>query len=72
MIGWAMAVLVEMVILPLASVEVMGRGVATGVVGRVVAGVGDGVMTMLLDAGAGGIATTGTIALAGCWTAGAL
>ena len=71
MIGWAMAVLVDMVILPLESVEVTGTGIATGLVGRIVGGAGEGVMMVLLDAGAGGFELTGTILLAGSWTAGA-
>ena len=71
MIGWAMAVLVDMVILPFESVEVTGTGIATGVVGRTVAGAGEGVMMVLLDAGAGGFESTGTILLAGSWTSGA-
>ena len=43
-----------MVMLPLESVEVTGTGIATGAIGRVETGVGERVMTMLLDAGAGG------------------
>ena len=57
--GWATAVLVEMVMRPFGSVEVTGTGIATGAVGTVVAGPGEGVMTMLVDAGAGGGATGG-------------
>ena len=53
MVGKATAVLVEMVMLPFESVEVVGTRTATGVVGKVVAGGGEGVMMMLLDAGAG-------------------
>ena len=71
MMGWAMAVLVEMVTLPFESVEVTGTGTATGVVGKLAIGAGEGVMTMLLDAGAGEFETTGSMALAGCWTIGA-
>lgn len=53
MVGKATAVLVEMVMLPFESVEVVSTRTATGVVGKVVAGGGEGVMMMLLDAGAG-------------------
>lgn len=53
MTGWAMAVLVETVMLPFESVEVTGTKTATGVVGKVVLRDAEGVMTMLLDAGAG-------------------
>lgn len=67
-----MAVLVEMVMLPFESVKVMGTGIATGVVAKVLARAGEGVMTMLLDAIAGGVEATGTIWLAGCWISGAL
>ena len=56
MVGKATAVLVEMVMLPFESVEVMGTRTATGVVGRVVIGDGERVITMLFDAGAGGFA----------------
>lgn len=61
MTGWATAVLVEMVMLPLES-EVTGTRIATGLVGSVVVGVGKGAMSMFLDAGAG---TTGSKSLAG-------
>lgn len=71
MIGWATAVLVEMVMLPFESVEVTGTGTATGVVGKVATGAGEGVMMMLLDTGAGGFEATGSTLLAGCWTTGA-
>lgn len=67
MMGWAMAVLVEMVTLPFESVEVTGTGTATGVVGRLVIGAGKGVMTMLSDAGAGEFETTGDMAAAWGW-----
>ena len=53
MVGKATAVLVEMVMLPFESVEVVSTRTATGVVGKVVAGGGEGVMMMLLDVGAG-------------------
>lgn len=69
--GWAMAVLVEMVMLPFESVKVMGTGMATGVVGRFVASAGGVVMTMLLDAGLGEVETLGAISLAGGWIRGA-
>ena len=69
--GWATAVLVEMATLPFESVEVTGTGTATGVVGRVVAGVGEGVMMMLLDAGAGRVESTRSSSLAGGRIAGA-
>lgn len=68
--GWTMAVLVEIVMLPLESVEVTGTGIATGVVGRVVTAAGEGAMTMLLDTAAKGI-TAGTM-LDGCWRTEAL
>ena len=51
--------------LPLESVEVTGTGIATGAVGRVESRVGEGVMTMVLDAGAGGFATIGRLVAAG-------
>ena len=69
--GWAMTVLMEPVMLPFESVEVKGTGIATGVVGKVVARAGEGVMTMLLDAGAGGFEMAGSRSLALCWIAGA-
>ena len=56
MMGWAMAVLVEMAMLPFEPVEVMITGTATGVVGSIGTGIGGGVMTTVLDAGAGGTA----------------
>ena len=65
MTGWATAVLVEIVMLPFESVEVTGTRIATGVVGSVVVGVGKGVMSMFLDAGAGRDGTTGSRSLAG-------
>ena len=40
MIGWAIAVLVEIVMLPCESVEVTGTGIATGVVGGFDTGTG--------------------------------
>lgn len=52
--------LVEMVTLPFESVKVTGTGTATGVFGMVGAGAGEGVITMLLDTGAGGVETTGS------------
>ncbi len=61
MIGWATAVLVEMVTLPFESVKVTGTGTATGVFGMVGAGAGEGVITMLLDTGAGGLEMTGSM-----------
>ena len=50
-----------MVILPSKSVEVTGTGIATGVVGKVVAKAGEGVMTKVLDAGSsiGGVREAG-------------
>ena len=51
--GWAMAVLVDVVMLPFESVEVTGTRTATGVVGRVVTGAGKGVMTRLSSAESG-------------------
>ena len=71
MTAWATAVLVEIVVLPFESVEVMGTRIATGVVGKAVVGAGEGVMTMLVDKGAGGFETTGGTPLAGSWTSGA-
>lgn len=53
MMGWAMAVLVDVVMLPFESVEVTGTRTATGVVGRVVTGAGEGVMTRLSSAESG-------------------
>lgn len=60
--GCTMAVPVSMVILPSESVEVMGTGIATGVVGKVVAKAGEGVMMKVLDAGSsrGGVREAGT------------
>ena len=60
--GWTIAVLVEMVMLPFESVEVTGTGIATGLVGKVDAKAGAGVMTKVLDAGssAGGVREAGT------------
>ena len=58
--GKATAVLVEMVMLSLKSVEVMGIRTATGVVGKVVVGDGEGVMMMLLDAGVGEFEVSGS------------
>ena len=63
--GWAVAVLVEIVMAPFASVDVMGTGTATGVVGKAIVGAGEGVMTMLVDRGAGGFETAGGMPLAG-------
>lgn len=59
--GWAMTVLVEMVMLPFESVEVTGIGIATGVVGKVFAEAAEGVMTEVLDAGSsiGGVREAG-------------
>ena len=71
MTGWTMAVLVETVMAPFESVEVTGTRTATGVVGKAVIGVGEGVMTMLVDRGAGE-SRTGGMPLAGSWTSGAL
>ena len=66
--GCATAVLVEIVMPPFESVEVTGTRTATGVVGKAVVGVGERVMTMLVDGGAGGFASTGRMPLAGSWT----
>ena len=62
MTGWATAVLVEIVMLPFESVEVTGNRIATGLVGSAIVGVGNGVISMFLDAGAG---TTGSKSPAG-------
>lgn len=67
-----MAVLVEVVMLPLGSVNVMGIITATGVVGTAVTGPGEGVITMLSDTGAGGFETGESILLAGTRASGAL
>lgn len=69
--GWTMAVLVEVVMPPFASVDVMGTSIFTGVVGKAVVGTGEGVMTMLVDGGAGGFEMTGGMSLAASWTTGA-
>lgn len=53
--GWAMAVLVDVVMLPCESVEVTGTRTATGVVGRVLTGAGEGVMTRLSSAESGAL-----------------
>ena len=66
MMGWATAVLVDVVVLPLESVEVMETMTATGVLGRATTGAGEGVMTMPLDVVAGVLETTGSVSLAGC------
>ena len=63
--------LVEIVVPPFESVEVTGTRTATGVVGKAVVGVGEGVMPMLVDRGAGRVETTGGMPLAGSWTLGA-
>ena len=70
MTGWTMAVLVEVEMLPFASVEVMGTRIVTGVVGKAVVGTGEGLMRMLVDGGAGGFETMGGMPLAGSWTFG--
>lgn len=70
MVGTAMAVLVEMVMPPFEPVEVMGTRTATGVVGKVVSGDGEGVMMMLLAAGAGGPEISGSNSFADSRTAG--
>lgn len=54
------------VMLPFESVEVTGSCTATGVVGSVVVGTGEGVMTMLSDGAISGLDTTGYILVAGC------
>ena len=56
---------------PFESVEVKGTRTATGVVGKAVVGAGEGVMTMLVDGGAGGFETTGSMPLVTSWTSGA-
>lgn len=61
-----------MVMLPFESVDVVGTKTATGAVGLEATGVGDGVMTMLFDAGAAWLITTGSRLLADTMTAGAL
>ena len=61
-----MAVLVETVMLPFESVEVTVIWTATGVVGSVVVGTGERVMTMLSDGAVSGSNTTGGILVAGC------
>ena len=66
-----MAVLVETVMLPFESVEVMGTRTVTGVVGKAVVGVGEGGVTMLVDGSAGGFETMGGMLLADSWTYGA-
>ena len=62
--GCAMAVLVEIVMLPFESVEVTGTSIATGVVGRAAAKAREGVMTMLWDIDAGGFTMNGSNLLA--------
>lgn len=61
MTGYAMAVLVETVVLPFESIEVMGTGIAMGVLGKAFADAADGVMTKVLDAGSsiGGVREAG-------------
>ncbi len=71
MTGWTIAVLAETVMLPFEPVEVTGIKTATGVVWKVVGGVGEGVMLMLLDAGAGVFGTAGTSSFADSKTSGA-
>ena len=56
---------------PFESVEVKGTRTATGVVGKAVVGVGEGVMMMFVDEGAGGFEMTGGMLLVGSWTSGA-
>ena len=70
MTGWTTAVLVEMVMLPFESVEVTGIKTATGVVGRAAAGDGEGLTTMLLDAGAARLVTIGSSSFADTRAAG--
>lgn len=64
MTGSTRTVLVEIVMPPFESVEVTGTKTATGVVGRAVAGDGEGVITMLLDIDAGGFMLAGSNSLA--------
>ena len=71
MTGWAIAVLVETVMLPFESVEVTGTRIATGVVAKDIVGDSEGVMTMLVARGTGGFETTEGMPLAGSWTSGA-
>ena len=62
---WAIAVLVEIVVLPLESVEVTGTWTATDVVGSVFVGTGKRVMMVLWDAAAAGSDMTGSVWIAG-------
>ena len=68
--GWAMAMLVEIVMLPFEFVEVTATWTATGVVGKNLFGTGKGEMIMLSDAAVGGFSTTGSILVVGCGAAG--
>lgn len=58
--------------LPFASVDVVGTRIATGAVGIVATGDGEGVMMMLVDAGAGWLISTGSRLFADTMTSGAL
>ena len=62
--GWAMAVLVEMVMPPFESVKVTNTATATGVAARVVTKAGEGLPTMLSDVGAGEFELTGSMSFA--------
>ena len=72
MMGWITAVLVEMLMLPFESVDVVGTRTATGAVGVVATGDGEGVMMMLFDAGAACLKITVGRLLANATTSGAL
>ena len=58
--------------LPFESVDVVGTRIATGAVGIVATGDGEGVMMMLFDAGAAWLKTTGSRLFADTMTSGAL
>ena len=58
--------------LPFESVDVVGTRIATGAVGIVAIGDGEGVMMMLFDAGAAWLTTTGSSLFADTMTSGAL
>ena len=68
--GCSTAVLVEIAIPPLESVDVTGIRTATGLVGSAVAGAGEGVMIMLSDTCAGRYEMSGSMSLAGSGTFG--
>lgn len=57
--GWTMTILEDTMALPFESVEVTGNRTASWVVGRIVAGAGEGFIMILFDAGAGSSAFTG-------------